>query len=597
MRVERAGAPGRPIPFPDRPCSYATWGIGAGYQSGKVFTTMSTDGDRAGPAAKTLRASGIPPAIGVLLALVLLVWASAFGLQSARAAGEPGTRAVEGPRVGEDWIVAVRSGRQAERIARLHGASESREFTGLYSVPAASATEFIAALRLGGLLRYAEPDVDPSDRAYPGGTPADGQWWLNEIVNTRETTPPAVTRRSPQLAIVTPGIYRNHPALRGVRVDGADSAGVALDQVGTGLAGIAAATGRDQGFLGVWPRMNLRHAPSGDGNCLEASEAVRKAARRGSEVIVMGYAFPPGTCRTHLAATQYAIYKGSVLVAASGDGGSTELSRPAGDPHVLSVGSIDRNLSVSPFSNTGAKLDLVAPGDSVLAPSLEESGTVTPGFGYANRSGTRYSATMVGAAAAWLIQARGQLQPSQVRAVLVAGARDLGTAGRDDQFGSGLLDIEGALAAPGPTADRYEPNDDTGWVNGRLLRDGKKRIGARPIWPAGGKKLGSFQATLSDDDPADVYRVKIPGRSRVEIGVAQAEGDVLVEVRTGDSRTIASTTGTLDVSDLEPPRTEGLAVRNGSGGFRLIYLVVKPSPRSTSDGARYRVKVGRTLSR
>jgi len=439
------------------------------------------------------------------------------------------------------------------------------------------------------------PDV-PVNRTLHGGQDDDGKWWLAEIVNSDETTPPKVTGKSPRLAIIAPGIYRNHPALKGVRIEGWESAGLPQDLEGTAAAGIAAATGKDREFLGVWPGMNLVHAPSGDGTCREASSAVRKAARRGTEVIVIGYEFEPGTCRAHLAATQYAIHKGAILVAASGDSDSTELPRPAADPHVLSVGSISRDLALSPFSNTGPGIDLVAPGDSVLAPSLEDSGSATPSFGYAKRSGTRYSATMVGAAAAWILQERSQLEASQVRAVLSAGAGDLGVLGRDDLFGFGLLNIDGALRATAPTADRYEPNDDIGWVDGRLLTNGVTKIKAKPIWPSRAKKIVKFQATLSGDDPADVYRVRIPGRSKVDIAVDQPEGDVAVEVRKGSSRTIASPKGRLQFSDREPGRdAEGLRVRNSTRGFRLVYLVIKPSKRAGSTDARYRVRIGRSL--
>lgn len=439
----------------------------------------------------------------------------------------------------------------------------------------------------------------PIDRSFPGGPALVRQWWLDEVVNTAETTPPKVTGTSPRLAIVAPGIDGRHPALGADRIQEARSRGIAWDQPGTAAAGIAAATGDDPRlrFLGVWPGMNLIHATADDESCRETSRAVRRAAQLGSAVIVMGYGFEPGTCQAHLRATQYAVHKGVVLVAAAGDEGRDVLPRPASDPHVVAVGSIKRTLEHSPFSNTGARLDLVAPGESVLAPSLEQSGRPTPEFSYRNVNGTRYPAAMVGAAAGWIIQERRQLETSQVRAVLSAGAGDLGVPGRDDLFGSGLLNVESALGETAPTADRYEPNDDIGWVNGRLLTNRGKPIKAGPIWPSRGKKTVEFQATLSGDDPADVYRIRVPARSRVEIGIDQAEGDVAAEVRKGGSRTITSTRGRLDFSDLKPPATEGLAIRNRTSGLRLVYLVVRPGVQAGSGDARYRVRIGRSLPR
>src|SRR6478735_3611219 len=60
---------------------------------------------------------------------------------------------------------------------------------------------------------------------------------------------------------------------------------------------------------------------------------------------------------------------GCLVVAASGNSGSfgSPPSYPAAWPHVLTVGASNANDEVSPFSRTGADVDLVAPGDSVMA--------------------------------------------------------------------------------------------------------------------------------------------------------------------------------------------------------------------------------------
>lgn len=439
---------------------------------------------------------------------------------------------------------------------------------------------------------------DPGFRAYPADGLIGEQWWLAEIVDTDALELPTVRPSSPRLAIVAPGIYRNHPDLQGIDIEGTESRGLEKDLFGTAAAGIAASPGGVSGIVGVWPGMNLRQAPSGDGTCIEASEAVRKAADMGSDVILMGYAFRRETCRAHLAATQYAVHKGAVLVASAGDGaagaGPTAL-RPASDPHVIAVGSVDRRLSPSPPFDIGPEIDLVAPGESILAPWLESSDSTTPRPIHQPVSGTRYAATMVAAAASLILQARTGIDRSQIAAVLAAGARDLGAPGRDQVFGSGLLDIDAALAAEAPVADRMEPNDDIGWVNGRFLTEGRKRLKAKPISPKPGGGDRRLQATLSSDDPADVYRVRIPARSRAVIAVAQAEGDVAIKVLSGASRAITASKGRLAVSDRPPPATEGIVVRNRARDVRLVYLVVEPGRLSGSPEARYRLTVGDSI--
>ena len=496
------------------------------------------------------------------------------------------------------WIVAARAGRRADQIARRHGAVESAEVPGLYSSPASDVDALIRSLRISRLLLYAEPDVVPETRAYPGGGLSRDQWWLDAVVDTGTAVPPAVLPTSPRLAIVAPGIYRNHPDLKGIDLRGAESGGLTSDRFGTAAAGIAASPGGGAGIVGIWPGMNLRHAPSGDGGCLEASEAVRRAARLGSDVIVMGYGFRPESCRTHLAATQYAVHKGAILVASAGDGGAdetTEPLRPAIDPHVITVGSVERNLWLAPFSNTGPHLDLTAPGVALLAPTLESSGSANPVFSHSTVSGTAYSATMVAAAAAWLRQARSELTPSQVTGLLATGASDLGDRGWDERFGAGLLDIDGAIGAEAPIADKLEPNDDIGWIDGRLLYEGKRPLRTKPLWPRSGPGRRTLQATLTRDDPADVYLIRVPARSKAVIAVAQAEGDVGVEVRSATTRTIASPKGTLASSDLEYPGTEGLLLRNRARDPRPVYLVVRQGQLGDAAGARYRISVGSSL--
>ena len=496
------------------------------------------------------------------------------------------------------WIVAARATPKADRIARRHGATESAEVPGLYSLPASDADTLVRILRISGLLLYSEPDVVPETRAYPADGLSQDQWWLDAVVDTGTAVPPAVLPSSPRLAIVAPGIYRNHPDLKGIDLRGAESGGLTSDRFGTAAAGIAASPGGGAGIVGIWPGMNLRHAPSGDGGCLDASEAVRRAARLESDVIVMGYGFRPGSCRTHLAATQYAVHKGAILVASAGDGSpgeTTEPLRPAIDPHVITVGSVERNLSLAPFSNTGPHLDLTAPGVDLLAPALEPSGSPKPFSTYSSVSGTAYSATIVASAAAWIRQARKDLTPSQVEGLLTTGASDLGARGWDESFGAGLLDLDEAVGARAPIADKLEPNDDIGWIDGRLLYEGKRPIRTRPLWPRSGPGRRTLQATLTRDDPADVYLIRIPARSKAVIAVAQAEGDVGVEVRSATTRTIASPNGTLASSDLAYPGTEGLLLRNRARDPRPVYLVVRQGQLGDPAGARYRISVGSSL--
>ena len=435
-----------------------------------------------------------------------------------------------------------------------------------------------------------------SERAYPTSDSRSLQWWLDAVVDTAETTPPSIGGDSPRLAIVTPGINKGHPALEQLDIKGAESLGRNLDRVGTSVAGIAASPGGRADTVGVWPGMKLRHASSGTGTCEEAAEAIFEVARRPGQVrvILLAYAFDGPSCPTHLAATQYAVSQELLVVAPTGDSNqvASGTNGPAADPHVLGVGAVDAQLALASFSVTGPAVDLVAPGVEVLAPYLldGDSNRVAPGYEYLN--GTVYAAAIVAAAASLVSQPRGRLWPSQLEAVLARGAGELGPDGRDGSFGAGLVQLEGALEAEAPVADKLEPNDDIGWVDGRLLTDGRKPVRAENLWPDRGRETRKLQATLSPGDPADVYRIVVPARMKLVIGVAQAKGDVGIDVRRqGPARTIANENGKLGSSDLPAPKTEGLEISNPTRDAKAVYLVVRLGRGSTSGSARYQVTV------
>ena len=73
-----------------------------------------------------------------------------------------------------------------------------------------------------------------------------------------------------------------------------------------------------------------------------------------------------------------------------------------------------------------------------------------PGANYDLTSGTSIAAAHVSGVVALILERKPGLDPDAVRRVLLSTARDLGTPGRDDQFGAGLADAYQALLALEP---------------------------------------------------------------------------------------------------------------------------------------------------
>src|SRR5213076_185442 len=102
----------------------------------------------------------------------------------------------------------------------------------------------------------------------------------------------------------------------------------------------------------------------------------------------------PGFSSALQAAITYAWNHNVVLVAATGNDGSSTVNYPAGDTGVVGVGSTGIGDTPSSFSNTGADVFLAAPGEGILSTSN--------GGGYSTVTGTSASAAAVAGAAALL---------------------------------------------------------------------------------------------------------------------------------------------------------------------------------------------------
>ncbi|MCB1974854.1 MAG: hypothetical protein KDE65_10460 [Burkholderiaceae bacterium] len=169
-------------------------------------------------------------------------------------------------------------------------------------------------------------------------------------------------------------------------------------------------------------------------------------------------------------------------------------------------------------------------------------------------------------------------------------ATDLGEAGRDPEYGEGMLSIENSLSGPTPLSDPYEPNDDIRWVNGSLL-------GTRSplLWRPGNSRYRIVTATLSKaKDPADVYRVKIPARRGITVNVTQLEGDVVLSALKPKAKKITRPGKNLIVRSNRPyPKTEGIVVRNLKKKPQAIWLALTPSKRQSGNDAAYRLKLVR----
>ena len=139
---------------------------------------------------------------------------------------------------------------------------------------------------------------------------------------------------------------------------------------------------------------------------------------------------------------------GIVHFGSAGNSGSTSMHYPSTLDVVLGVSATAPDGTLASFSNFGAGLDLSAPGVDVRTTDRSGSAGVTPGS-FVTMSGTSFATPYAAGVAALVLSRNHDLSPAQVEHVLRATATDLGTAGRDPQFGFGLVNARAALELGG----------------------------------------------------------------------------------------------------------------------------------------------------
>jgi Subtilisin-like serine proteases len=262
------------------------------------------------------------------------------------------------------------------------------------------------------------------------------------------------------IAIIDTGVDYTHPDLGNYIAGGYDWVNNDDDPRddhghGTHCAGIAAATiNNTLGIAGISQSAIMAEKvldSDGSGTSSITAEAVRHAADNGADVISMSLGAAEST---HIMeeACWYAWEKGCILVAASGNDGATRVSYPAAYDTVIAVGSVGKTGSRSTFSNYGTNLDLVAPGESILS--------TTPGNAYSQKSGTSMACPHVSGVAALLLSHYPGMSSLEVRDRLTETADDLGSPGKDTQYGYGLVNAFAALGGEEATPLTIESDAD-----------------------------------------------------------------------------------------------------------------------------------------
>lgn len=231
---------------------------------------------------------------------------------------------------------------------------------------------------------------------------------------------------------------------------------------GTHVAGtIAQTTNNNLGVAGVAFQASIMPVKvldaDGTGSAWQVAQGIRWATDHGADVINLSLGSSSGSS-VEADAVQYAYDNGVTVVASAGNDGVSGVGYPAAYDVVIAVGAVRYDRSLAWYSNYGAALDLVAPGgdisvdqngdgygDGILQQTFNPNTQDPTDFRYYFFQGTSMAAPHVAGAAALLIAKGVATTPDEVRAALESTAQDLGTPGRDNLYGYGLIQVADAL--------------------------------------------------------------------------------------------------------------------------------------------------------
>ena len=329
--------------------------------------------------------------------------------------------------------------------------------------PGMRVSEAIAKYKKMADVEYAEPNyvrkafaVTPNDPYY------SQQWGLNNI-NAPGAWDTTTGNPNVVIAIIDTGVDYNHEDLAGKVILGpnyvnTDSAGnPTYDPIddnghGTEVAGIAAAvTNNSIGIAGVsWGSKILAIKAldkSGTGYDSDIAKGIVYAADHGAKIINLSLG-GPNNSRVLADAIEYAHENNCVITAAGGNeaqSGNT-VEYPAAYPGVIAVAATGSNNDWASYSNYKWYIDVAAPGGDGY-PNDSSHGILSCypdylGPKYLSDQGTSMATPFVSGLVALVAAEYPDRTADQITRSIEELSTDLGTPGRDDYFGYGLINAQ-----------------------------------------------------------------------------------------------------------------------------------------------------------
>ncbi len=356
-----------------------------------------------------------------------------------------------------------------EKLVKDNGGKLKKTFHLITAIAANISDENISKLEQDPTVAYIE-----NDTVYQAADEYASSWGVAHI-GSQAVHDQGIYGAGVKIAVLDTGIDYNHEDLRnnyqgGIgfvqNPDGSvnpDNYDNSYNSHGTHVSGIIAAEKNSIGVVGVAPNAGIYAVKVLDGSNSGMTSwiiaGIEWAVNNNMTIATMSLScIPnpdfPGDCDSIALhdAINNAYNAGLLLVAAGGNTNGGNVTYPAAYDSVIAVSATDANDQIAAFSSIGPEIELAAPGVDIYS---------TIKGGYAYMSGTSMAAPHVTGVAALIYSTNFQdvngdgLRNNKDVRELLHNAKDLGTAGKDNSFGYGLVDA--SMSVPGIPVPQPSP--------------------------------------------------------------------------------------------------------------------------------------------
>ncbi len=403
---------------------------------------------------------------------------------------------------------------------------------------------------------------------------------------------------------------------------------------GTAVAGVASAvTNNNLGVAGIGYKCKIMPVKAAEGDITDASgdpyivygfEGIMYAVNHGAKVINCSWG-GSGFSNYEQSVIDYALSKGTLIVAAAGNDNSSEDFYPASYKGVLAVAATNQNDLKASFSNYAANVSVSAPGDNIYSTWDTSS--------YAYLSGTSFSSPLTAGLAGLVFSRFPNYTPEQVAQQIRVNCDDISDKNPNYQYllGNGRIDAYKALAdsnseavratdivysdaAPGGNGNNIFEPGETISVNAEFMNylkpisslnvslislnsystvdNGTFNVNNIATLDSFSNSASQFTFTLADSVPFDAklnFILKYTdGSSYSDFQLISIIVNPSYVTQSGNNITLTITSkGNLGFNDY-PTNIEGQGFEY-SGGPNLLFegaLITGDSPNNISDAAR-----------